>query len=156
MQYFLKDFRNILFILLFSVLSCKTSEKLVTNISCNGDLTIQRENRKDKDKDPRADKKSHYFQVIFLSNFDERIKGYVNDKLVFDEYVKIGADSHNIDRTFGYNYQNDFKTPVLKVESIQKGTCFDIEIDKTYKIIYLFIDENGKWIVRFSNEYYLN
>ncbi|TQI71227.1 hypothetical protein JM79_2154 [Gramella sp. Hel_I_59] len=155
MQYFLKDFRYILLILLFSVSSCKTSDKFLNNISCNGDLTIQWD-RKVINENPRADKKSHYFQVIFLSDFNERIKGYVNDKLVFDEYVKIGADSHKIDRTFGYNYQKDFKTPVLKVESIQKGTCFDIKIDKSYKIIYLFIDENGKWIVRFSNEYYLN
>jgi len=155
-QYFLKNFRYILLILLFSVFSCKTSEKLVTNISCNGDLTVQWDKRKAKNKNPRADKKSHYFQVIFLSDFDERIKAYVNNKLVFDEYVKIGADSHRIDRTFGYNYQNDTKTPILKVKTIEKETCFDIEIDKNYKIIYLFIDKNGKWIVRYSNEFYLN
>lgn len=151
----MKNFSYILLISLFSVFSCKTSEKLVTNTSCNGDLTVQWDKRIAKNKNPRADKKSHYFQVIFLYDFDERIKAYVNDKLVFDEYVKIGADSHRIDVTFGYNYQNDSKTTILKVKSFEKETCFDIEIDKNYKIIYLFIDENGKWIVRFSNEFYL-
>lgn len=99
--------------------------------------------------------KLNAFQVIFLSDFDENIKAYVNDKLVFEEYVKIGTESHSIENTFGYNYESDLKLPILKVESTEKGTCFDIEINKNYKIIYLFIDENGKWIVRFSNEYYL-
>ena len=104
---------------------------------------------------PKADKKLDAFQVIFLSDFDENVRAYVNEKLIFNEYVKIGTESHSIENTFGYNYKSDLKLPILKVESMEKGTCFDIEINKNYKIIYLFIDKNGKWIIRFSNEYYL-
>ena len=142
--------------LLFSVSSCKVSEKAAKNLSCDGNIEIQYDRKKlFKNDNPKADKKLDAFQVLFLSDFDENIKAYVNDKLVFDEYVKNGTESHNIENTFGYNYESDLKLPILKVESIKKGTCFDIEINKKYKIIYLFIDKNGKWIVRFSNEYYL-
>ncbi|RBP27045.1 MULTISPECIES: hypothetical protein [Flavobacteriaceae] len=146
----------ILMTLLCSVSSCKVSEKIAENISCDGNIEIQYDRTKLFGNDnPKADKKLDAFQVIFLSDFDENIKAYVNDKLVFNEFVKIGANSHSIENTFGYNYKSDLKTPILKVESIEKGTCFDIEINKNYKVIYLFIDKNGKWIVRFSNEYYL-
>jgi hypothetical protein len=146
----------ILITLLFSISSCKVSEKIVENLSCEGNLEMQYDRTKLFGNDnPKADKKSDVFQVIFLSDFDENIKAYVNDKLVFDEYVKIGTESHSIENTFGYNYESDSKTPILKVESVQKATCIDFEIDKKYKIIYLFINENGEWIVRFSNEYYL-
>ncbi len=146
----------ILITLLSSVSSCKISEKITENLSCEGNIEIQYDNAKLLGNDnPKADKKLDGFQVIFLSDFDENIKAYVNEKLIFDEYVKIGTESHSIENTFGYSYKSDKKSPILKVESIEKGTCFDIEIDKKYKIIYLFIDEKGKWIVRFSNEYYL-
>lgn len=146
----------ILITLIFSVASCKVSEKIAKSISCDGNIEIQYDRAKlFGNHNPKADRKLDAFQVIFLSDFDENIKAYVNDKLVFDEYVKIGTESHSIENTFGYNYKSDLKLPILKVESIEKGTCFDIEIDKKYKIIYLFIDKNGKWIVRFSNEYYL-
>ena len=146
----------ILLTLLFSVSSCKVSDKIAGNLSCDGNIEIQYDRTKLSGNDnPKADKKLDAFQVIFLSDFDENIKAYVNDKLVFDKYVKIGTESHSLENTFGYNYESDLKLPILKVESIEKGTCFDIEINKNYKIIYLFIDRNGKWIVRFSNEYYL-
>jgi hypothetical protein len=146
----------ILITLLSSVSSCKISKKITENLSCEGNIEIQYDNSKLLGNDnPKADKKLDGFQVIFLSDFDENIKAYVNEKLIFDEYVKIGTESHSIENTFGYSYKSDKKSPILKVESIEKGTCFDIEIDKKYKIIYLFIDEKGKWIVRFSNEYYL-
>ena len=149
-------FYIILISLLFSVSSCKVSEKITENISCGGNKTVQYDKTKLFDNhNPKADRKLDAFQVIFLSDFDENIKAYVNEKLVFNEYVKRGTDSHSIENTFGYNYKTDSKLPILKVESIEKGTCVDFEINKKYKIIYLFIDENGKWIVRFSNEYYL-
>lgn len=142
--------------LMFSVSSCKISEKIAENLSCDGNIEIQYDRTKLFGNDnPRADRKLDAFQVVFLSDFDENIKAYVNDKLVFDEYVKIGTESHSIENTFGYNYESDLKLPILKVESIEKGTCFDIEINKKFKIIYLFIDKDGKWVVRFSNEYYL-
>ena len=59
-----------------------------------------------------------------------------------------------------YKVENLFKFLLAEknsfiFESVEKGTCVEFEINKKYKIIYLFIDENGKWIVRFSNEYYL-
>tara|TARA_R110002012_G_scaffold318888_1_gene538034 strand:+ start:560 stop:1021 length:462 start_codon:yes stop_codon:yes gene_type:complete len=146
----------ILITLTFSVLSCKVSEKITENLSCDGNIEIQYDRTKLFGNDnPKADRKLDAFQVIFLSDFDENIKAYINNKLVFDEYVTRGPNSHSLENTFGYNYKSDLKIPILKVESVEKGTCVDFEINKKYKIIYLFIDENGKWIVRFSNEYYL-
>lgn len=136
--------------------SCKAQVKTLPSISCKENVTIQYEKNKFNDrKKPHADKMLNAFTVYFINEYKDSIQAFVNDKLYYDKYLKIEGGDDRLNEYFGYNYSKDSKTPILKVISKTNNSCFDILIDKKYKLIYVF-RVNGKWIVRFSNIYYVN
>ena len=138
------------------IYGCSSQEKVIKNITCLGEVTLQYDKVKQSDKGkPIAKKDLNAFTVYFINEFNDSIQGYVNDKLYYDKYLTIDSNSDNLKDSFGYNYSKDQKTPILKIISKNKKTCFDIEIDKKYKLIYVFIDDKGKWTTRFSNIYYI-
>lgn len=138
------------------IVGCSSQEKVLKNISCPGEITLQYDKIKRSDKGkPIAKKDLQAFTVYFINEFNDSIQGYVNNKIQYDKYLKINGNSDKLNDFFGYNYSKDEKTPVLKLISKTKNTCFDIEINKRYKLIYVFITNEGKWTVRFSNIYYI-
>jgi len=143
------------FLAILIIYSCSSQEKVVKNISCPGEVTLQYDKVKKSDRGkPIAKKDLKNFMVYFLYDFNDTIQGYVNNKLKYEKFLKLDGSSDKHNDYFGYNYSKDQKTPVLKIISKNKKTCFDIEIDKKYKLIYVFIDDKSKWTARFSNIYY--
>ncbi|WP_289034636.1 hypothetical protein [uncultured Flavobacterium sp.] len=147
---------NFLMALMTSLfLSCKPSEKVISNISCSGTVTLQYDKIKRADRDkPLAEKNLDAFTVYFLNEYKDSIQAYVNNKLYYEK--NLDGNFENLNENFGYNYSKDVNIPVLKIVSKTKNTCFDIGIDKNYKIIYVFLSDDGKWTVRFSNIFYLH
>jgi hypothetical protein len=146
-----------LFVLVLTMfVSCKPQEKVIKNISCAGTVTIQYDKVKISDRGkPIANKNLSSFTVYFLSTYKDTIQGEVNGKIMFEKYLSHDEDLHNLNDYFVYSYLNDTEIPILKITSKTDGSCFDIPIDKEYKLIYVFYT-NKKWIVRFSNIYYVN
>jgi hypothetical protein len=138
------------------IVGCASQEKVLKNISCSGEITLQYDKIKRSDKGkPIAKKDLKAFTVYFINEFNDSIQGYVNNSLHYDKYLKLDGNSDNMKNSFGYNYSKDINTPVLKIVSKTRNICFDLEIDKRYKLIYVFFTNDGKWTVRFSNIYYI-
>jgi hypothetical protein len=139
------------------LVGCKTQDKVINNISCSGKITVQYDKIKRSDRGkPIAKKDLKVFTVYFINEFNDSIQGYVNNKLHYDKYLKIEDGSDNLKDYFGYNYSKDLNVPILKITSKTRNVCFDLEIDKRYKLIYVFFTNDGKWVVRFSNIYYIH
>lgn len=136
------------------VVSCRSQDGIVKSISCESNVDVQYEkaDAKAKKEGLVADKNLEAFTVHFLYDFDEEIKGYVNNELLFDEQVKTNDVTDKTGKYFGYNYAKDESVPILKIAT--EKTCFDIKIDKNYKLIYVYFSKVDGWTVRFSNIYY--
>ncbi len=149
---------TLLIIVLLSLVGCKSQEKVIKSISCKDDVTVQyeRTNAEAKREGLVADEKQESFVVYFLHDFDDRVKGFVNDELLFDDKILTNEVTSDTEKYFGYSYAKDKETPVLRISIDEKDKCFDIKIDKKYKLIYVFLTENNKWIVRFSNTHYIH
>ena len=136
------------------IVNCSSKSRMINNVSCKGLVNLQYDINKNGNGYPLANKNSNAFTVYFLNDFKDSIQGFVNNKLYYNKYLKLDGKSDNMKDYFGYNYSKDITTPILKIESKSRNICFDIEIDKKYKLIYVFLSEDGKWTVRFSNLYY--
>ncbi|BFM45279.1 hypothetical protein CFS9_39200 [Flavobacterium sp. CFS9] len=147
-------FFGIIIIIIF--VACKPQERTAKSRSCSGEVTIQYDKVQQSDKSKLiANKSLNSFTVYFLSNYRDTIQGYVNDKKKFEKFVDLDDNSDSMKEKFIYDYSQDKEIPALKIISKTTKNCFDILIDKKYKIIYVF-KNNDKWIVRFSNIYYVN
>ena len=111
-----------LILIFISIVSCGSQEKILKSITCENNITVQYEN---SDTQARreglvANKNSDSFVVHFLNDFDDKIRGYINDKLLFDEMVKTDEVTDKSEKYFGYNYSKDSETPILKVSFVDK------------------------------------
>lgn len=136
------------------ILSCSSKEKIVKNISCEGNISVQYDRLKPKNSGIVSKQNLQAFTVYFLYEFNDVIKGFVNNELKYEKKLNLSGSSDALEEYFGYNYSKDSETPILKVISETKKTCFDIRIDKRYKVIYVYFSKDGKWTIRFSNAYY--
>ena len=93
--------------------------------------------------------------IIFMNDFNNQIKIYVNGNLKFNAKVITDNVSGKSDKTFIYDYSKDSDVPFIKVES-KEGNCFDIKTKKDFKLVYLFYDSTKIWTLRFSNKYYVD
>lgn len=147
MKYFGITFLGILFI------SCVHPIKVVKSISCSSNFELQFDKTTSKGQMRKKNQKN--ITLIFLNYFSDSIKVYFNGKLKFQEFVvtdSISGDSH---KRFFYDLRNEKKLPILKVESSNRN-CFDIQLNKKYKLAYLFLDDKKNWTIRFSNKYYVD
>lgn len=144
------------FFILTILISCQSNRKLIKNTPCNDNIIVQYDKVKKGDEEkPKADKNLKSFSVYFLSSYKDSIQGIVNGKKVFEKYLDIDGNSHNMSNYFYYDYSKDNGNSILKINSVKDKSCFEIEVDKKYKLIYVF-KEDTKWMVRFSNIYYIN
>ena len=148
--------KKYILILVFAIISvsCRSQDGIVKSISCTSDVDIQYEkaDAQAKKEGLVANKNLEAFTVHFLYNFDGEIKAYVNDKILFNEQIKTNDVTDKTGKYFGYNYSKDEKTPILKIEMDEK--CFDIKIDKDYKLVYVYYSKADGWTIRFSNIHY--
>ncbi|MDR2204858.1 MAG: hypothetical protein LBE36_01685 [Flavobacteriaceae bacterium] len=131
------------------LISCTSQNKLSNSLSCDTRITVQYDNAKRKAGMAKTDKKS--ITVIFVSDFNDHIKSYVNGKEVLNDFVKTN-DTGLSNNFFYYNYSQDENPPIIKIQK-ENSDCFDIKINKKYKLVYIFHDSNLGWIVRFTNKY---
>lgn len=132
--------------------SCLQQRKMIRSISCENKITIQYDDNKSKGVMVKNDRKS--VTVFFMSDFNDKIEGYINNELKFEGEVVTNGDTGKSDRNFIYDYTSDKEVPVLKIKK-GNGSCFDIKLKENYKLVYIFYDLNEGWIVRFSNKYYI-
>lgn len=140
------------------ILSCSIQERVIQSITCKEPIVVQYESTSAQAKKEglEADKKRNSFVVYFLNNFNHQVKGYVNDELLFNKKISTDNNTADTGEYFGYDYSKDKTTPVLKVSIPSEDKCFDIKIDKKYKLIYVFLTREGNFIVRFSNQHYIH
>tara|TARA_R110002096_G_scaffold421590_1_gene627438 strand:+ start:310 stop:771 length:462 start_codon:yes stop_codon:yes gene_type:complete len=134
---------------------CRSQDGVIKSISCESNIDVQYEkaDAQSRKEGLVADKNLESFIVYFLYDFDGQMKGYVNNELLFDEYIKTDEVTDKTGKYFGYSYAKDQEIPILKIAT-DKGNCFDIKIDKDYKLIYVYFSEAEGWTVRFSNIHY--
>lgn len=146
----IKDFvLSILFIILLTDCSAQSTVK------CEGKYEIQYEKTTSKTKKDgyESDTKLEAVAVEFLNHFNHKIKGYVNGDLVFDNTVVTDDVTGISGQSFGYNYSNDGDLPTIKLD-VEGVGCFEVEVSKKYKLIYVFLTSENKIIVRYSNTIY--
>ncbi|RXG17137.1 hypothetical protein DSM03_10212 [Leeuwenhoekiella aestuarii] len=144
----------LMIIIAVAVSSCRSQDRIIQSITCGTNVNVQYEKA---DAEARkeglvADENLKSFVVHFLSDFDGKVKGYVNDEVLFNKYIKTNEVTDKTDEYFGYDYSDDEQVPILKISTGEQ--CFDIKIDKDYKLIYVYRTDNQGWIVRFSNIHY--
>jgi hypothetical protein len=126
-------------------------------LTCGEAITIQYDkvSREDRRNGILADQLQNSIVVYFENIFQDSIKAYLNGALIFDAFVKTERSRDGADTLFAFRYSDENPTDILKVVSKQNG-CIDFVTDRDYKLIYLFFTSERRWIVRFSNIYYLH
>ena len=133
--------------------SCSQPQRIVRSISCASHLQIQYDNSISKGVMAKSDKRM--ITIFFLNYFHDSINVFINGNLKFHDLVIIDTTTGKSGKIFSYDYSYDNTTPVMKVAT-KNGNCFDIQINPTYKIVYLFYDGLHKWTARYSNRYYVD
>ena len=142
---------------LLFILGCGSHQQIISSLSCGENVTIQYDklSKADRRDGMLADANQNSALVYFENTFDDSIKAYLNGKIIFDAFVKTDNSKASADTLFGFRYSDKGKKDILKIVSKNKG-CIDFNINRDYKLIYLFFTEKERWIVRFSNIYYLH
>jgi len=131
---------------------CMQSRKIINSVSCNNKVNIQYD--RNSSKRTLSVNESKSFTVFFLNEFHNRVKGYVNGSLKFNEMVETNVTTGKSDKNFIFRYENREPLPILKIE-IEEGNCIDIKVQEGYRFVYIFYDSKKEWTVRFSNKYYV-
>jgi hypothetical protein len=142
---------------LLCILGCGSHRQVLSSISCGEKVTFQYDklSKADRRDGVLADANQNSALVYFENTFDDSIKAYLNGEIIFDAFVKTDNSKASADTLFGFRNSNKGKTGVLKIVSKNKG-CIEFNVNRDYKLIYLFFTEEQGWIVRFSNTYYLH
>ncbi|WP_417357530.1 hypothetical protein [Flavobacterium sp.] len=146
----------LLLLLVFVLFGCK-SQKTIRSISCDTDVEVQFDRIKFSDRNmPKADRKLKSFTVFFMGAVNDTVKVYVNNKIVYNNYISKTDNNHSLNENFIYDYSKDTDAPVIKVKLVNQNTCFDMVLDQyNYKLVYVFFYRES-WIMRYSNIYYLH
>ncbi len=112
--------------------------------NCSGEVEIQYEktSREIKQDGLKTDRKMKSVSIEFLNHFDHKVIGYVNGELMFEDTVITDDVTGMSEQYFGYNYSNDDSLPSIKV-NIEGVDCFELEVLKKYKLIYVFLTETN-------------
>ena len=140
-----------IFFLLSMLTSCLEQNRMSKSVSCKEQIFIQYDRQGHKSD---ASKSNGLVTIIFMNDFNNKIKVYINNTLMFDDLVVTNESTGKSNKGFTYNYNKEEKLPVLKIQ--KDNNCFDFRIKDRYKFIYVFYNLNKEWIVRFSNKYYVD
>jgi hypothetical protein len=143
---------SIIITLTLILLGCKAKEKVVESIACKNSYTIQYDNKRDNYY-PLAPKNMKSTTVYFIDEYDDDIKGFINEEQVFNQHVKMSGNEDGLSYNFICKISDKEALPTIKIESTTQNTCFDFKVDKKYKLVYVYLSRNGKWTIRFSNRY---
>ena len=145
-------------ILLISVLlsGCKSSNIKENNPSkeslCSKNISIHyhKVSKEAIKQDMVADKSKDNVVVFLEAYFDGIVKGYINDKLIFNEDIVTDESLGTTKKYFTYDYSENDVLPKLKIQT--KNSCIEFDIKKDYKLIYLY-SYKEKWEITYSNIY---
>ena len=134
------------------------AQDLTKDTKCNSKIEIQYDKitKSDKRSNVIESSKSKSFVVKFMNEFSDSIQVYINNKLEFNDFVSTDRVSSETDKVFGYDYSKASEKICFKFISLTRHSCSIVNLNKKYKIVYVFIDRTGKWTVRFSNVHYIH
>ncbi|KGO85745.1 hypothetical protein [Flavobacterium suncheonense] len=145
----------ILSLIILSFYGCKPKEKLKKNISCEGNVKLQYE-WLDWDKEDKHHVVANrffkgQFTVYFVGGFKDSLKFYVNNDFRADLEVDRKENDEVGNYGFSFGRRTGEPIPTLKIESVNRKTCFDIKLKRKYPIMYVWLNEKREWTIRFSN-----
>lgn len=138
-----------IFIIIF-LTGCANQQRVIDSLTCPGKIIVERENYSQGKPRIKVDDKQNHFAVFFLDGFKDTIQGYVDNKLVFEKFVDSHAGGYYTS-DFSYDYKGDEEPLVLKMVSTTRNSCFDVKIDKKYKLVYVYLLEGDQWTIWFTN-----
>lgn len=144
---------KIIFIIIsITLISCKTQNIVTESISCKNNYIVQYDKKRDNYY-PLADKNMMSTTVYFIEEYNDEIKCYINEELVFEKHLKTPSNSDRLHDNFICKISKDKTLPTIKIESTTQNTCIDLKVNTKYKLLYVYLSRNGEWIVRYSNRY---
>lgn len=144
----------LIFLINLIFFGCKPKEKLVENVSCDGKLKSQYEwldwNKEDRTHVVANRFFKGGFTIYFVSELKDSLKLYVNSEFRAKLDIDRSENEEELNYAFSFGKAED-SIPTVKVESESKKTCFDVKLNRKYPIVYVWLDKNGEWTIRFSN-----
>lgn len=149
--------KNLIFIIAVSIFlfyGCKSKETFIKNVSCSGKVKVEYE-WLDWDKEDREHVISNrftenHFTVYFVSEYKDSLRMYIDNEYRAKSYVEKKENEEDLAYGFSFGL-NKNQIPVLKIESSNQKTCFDVKMETKYPTVYIWLDRNGNWTLRFSN-----
>lgn len=137
------------FLFLF-LLNCESVSKSMLFSDCGNTFQVQYD-KAGKYLLPKNEINKDYFLFYFENDFNEKIKITINQKEIYNKEVKTNEKkSDEYSDKFIYNIDPKEKKIILRGYSEKNNTCFELPLNKKYRIIYLYYYQN-QWIIRFSN-----
>lgn len=97
--------------------------------------------------------KGNHFYIYFTEGYEnDEIKAYVNGKLLFDETITTDESLGTTEKGFYHKYGEDKSSLVLKITKNGSENCFDIILDKKFRQLFVYSD-NNKWDIIYDNIY---
>lgn len=143
-----------IFFLICLLFSCKSHKNSIQKSICSNNYEIQYDKSK-KNLLSKKEKDKNYFLIYFENNFNDKVKLDINKNNIFDRSV-ITNNSNPDEYTGKLIYKMDGSDKyIMNIQGENTKTCFEIPLNKSFRIIYLFYYQN-KWIIRFSNQIRIN
>ena len=148
--------KKIIYTILLTILflcGCKPKSEFIKNNSCSGKVKFSTEwlDSDKQDSEHLLVKHKGGFTIYFVSKYNDSLKMYVDkNDIATDLFVDKKDNSDDFSYAFSFGSKK-YPSHILKVESLQKKTCFEIKLDKKYPLIYAWIANDGQWTIRFSN-----
>ena len=149
--------RKILCLSIFTILiSCQPlnisskNSHIVGNCSKNVFIQYRKTSKSSKNQTMIADKSKKTITVFLESYFRGNVQGFIEDELFFSDNVVTEESLGTTGKYFIYDYSKNSSLPKIKI--LTEDDCLEINIEKKYKIVYIYNYE-GKWDVIYSNIY---
>ncbi|NOJ75343.1 hypothetical protein [Empedobacter stercoris] len=97
-----------------------------------------------------ADKSKQTITVFLESYLSGNVQGYIGDELIFSDNVVTEESLGTTGKYFTYDYSKN--SSLAKIKILTEDDCLEINIEKKYKLVYIYNYE-GKWDVIYSNIY---
>lgn len=149
--------RKILYLLIVGVLlncqplniSSKYSN-LKGDCSKNTSIKYRKIPKSPKEQKLVADKSKQTITVFLESYFSGNVLGYIGNELIFSDNVITEESLGTTEKYFIYDYSK--ANSLAKIKILTENDCLEINIEKKYKLVYIYFYK-GKWDVVYSNIY---
>lgn len=139
-----------------SLISCSSTKiETIKSQECNSEVKITKYKEgvfTAKGEGKRVEKGNHFY-VYFTEGYEnDKIKAFINGKLLFDKTITTDESLGTTEKGFYYKYGEDKNPVVLKVIKNGNENCFDIILDKKFRQLFVYSDDS-QWDVIYDNIY---